>query len=158
MYKTGDILHCEGQRVTSKLISRFTHSNITHTAMFIEVWGQPFVIEAQAKGVYIIPLKEWENKWKYKYSVYRSKDALNEKDFAVKAMSKLGHTAYDFESFLFRMPVKLITGNHKQKKNEDDKMFCSEFVAWCYGIVGAYRMTPIDLYNYCIEMNFEKIK
>lgn len=157
MYKTGDIFHCTGHGLVSKGISVFTKSKITHTAMFISIWGEDFIIEAQRKGVYTIPFKEWKDKWKYEYIVNRSPDVIDEKEIATKAVSKLGHTAYDFQSFLLRMPVKLITGKWRAKPNEDDKVFCSEFVAWCYKFTGSERLTPKELYSLTIELNFKTI-
>lgn len=125
--------------------------------MFISCWGQPFIIEAQAKGVYIIPFDEWKTNWKYKYFVLRSPEEINEHEMATKAMSKLGHTAYDFKSLLIRMPIKLITGSWREKKDEQEKMFCSEFVAWCHGIEHSDRMSPRDLYTWCAMNSFIKI-
>lgn len=156
-YKTGDIFHCKGNGLVAKGISLFTKSEITHSAMFIICWGKPFIIEAQAKGVYIIPFYEWKKKWKYEYVVSRSPIELNDRLRALKAMSKLGHTAYDFQGLLIRMPIKLITGKWRDKPNDGEKMFCSEFVAWVYGLENNNRVSPKDLYNYCIKNNFKLI-
>jgi hypothetical protein len=156
-FKTGDILHCKGSGIISKGIKLFIKSDITHTAMFIELWGQPFIIEAQAKGIYTIPFDEWVNKWGYKYEVHRSPREINEKLIAIKAMSKLGHTGYDFKSFLIRKPIHIITGKWKVKDNEDKRMFCSEFVAWVHNIPYSERLTPKDLYDYCVKHKYLKV-
>jgi hypothetical protein len=33
-------------------------------------------------------------------------------------------------------------------------MYCSEFVAWVWGAKENYRMSPRDLYEWCLVNNF----
>ncbi len=39
-FKTGDVLHCRGRRLISKLIRWATKSQINHTALFIWLWDE----------------------------------------------------------------------------------------------------------------------
>ena len=151
--KQGDILHCSGNRLISKLIKKFTKSKFSHTALYIEIWDQPYVIDAQKDGVNVRPFNEWEKKYNYSYVVSRD-SSLNKESSKIlckRALSKTGHTAYDIESLLLRQPWKLITGKWKEVGNTEEKMYCSEFVAWVYGVGNYYKMSPEDVYDWCVE-------
>jgi len=159
--KTGDIIHCRGKRLIPKLIMWATKSTISHTALFIEIWGQPYIIEAQRNGVNVKPWDAWRTKYGYEFLIHRSNDTFLQakiKRFSVRAMSKVGTTGYDFTSLLIRHPWRLITGKWRKRKFEHDKMYCSEYVAWTHGIEHFYRMTPSDLFEYCKMKNFQIIE
>ncbi len=154
--KPGDILHCSGSRLISKLIKLFTKSKFSHTALYLEIWGQPYVIDAQKDGVNVRPFEEWKKKYNYSYTVSRD-ESLSEdqiKELCKRALSKTGHTAYDIESLILRQPWKLISGKWKEVGNTQEKMYCSEFVAWTYQIPEYYKMSPEDLYEWCVNHNF----
>ncbi len=161
MFKTGDIFHCSGERLLSRLIKRFTKSKFSHSAVFIEIWNQAYVMDSQSKGTNLIPFDEWEKKWNYTYEVHRSPllfDETKRREFAIKALSRSGNTGYDFISLLIRQPLYLITGKWKEKESRKHKrMYCSEFVAWSHGIESSYRMSPQDLYEYCNNNDFIKL-
>jgi len=158
-FKTGDVLHCRGKSLLSKTIRWATRSEINHTAIFIWIWGEAYIIDAQDNGVNVKPLKNWIDEYDYGFVVQRSKTPLDEKRIAVKAMSKVGLTAYDFEGLIVKQPIELLTGKwrKKRKKGEDDKMYCSEFVAWVYGLEDSYRTSPHDFLEYCKKNNFETV-
>ena len=151
--KTGDILHCSGKKLLSRLIKRATKSKFSHSAVFIEIWGQPYVIDAQKDGVNVRPWNDWLDTYNYNIVVNRSTDLVNEKTFAQRALTKVGHTAYDFEGLLLRQPVELVTGEWVEKGDTTRAMYCSEYVAWVYGVEKAYRFSPQDLYDWC-KANF----
>jgi len=151
--QTGDVLHCRGKGIIPKLIMWATKSQWSHTAIFIWCWGQPFIIEAQAKGVHIIPYYEWLKKYSYDFEVSRNKNLVDYKLFAVQAMSVLGTTGYDFVSLLIRQPLLIITGKWRKQKFEESRMYCSEFALWCHDVEKAYRMSPHQVYEYCISVN-----
>jgi len=154
--KSGDVLHCYSNRLISKLIRKFTKSKFSHTALFLEVWGQPYVIDAQKDGVNLRPFEEWVKKYDYSFEATRN-TKLSKKDIEAlskKALSKSGHTAYDFEGLLIKQPIELLTGKWRKKKTEDTKMYCSEFVAWVYGVEEFYKMSPEDFYEWCKNNNF----
>jgi hypothetical protein len=157
-FKTGDIFHCKSNGFIGRAIRWATKSNINHSAIFIEIWGQAYIIDSQSKGTNLIPFAEWTDKWKYKYIVHRDPHLTDHKQFAIRALSKSGNTGYDFESLLIRQPISLITGkwNHRERK-ENERMYCSEFAAWTHYIDISYRMTPKDLYNYCKENKYIEV-
>jgi uncharacterized protein YycO len=157
--KTGDILHCVGNRFVSKLIRKFTKSKFSHSAMFIEIWGQAYIIDAQKDGVNVRPFDAWKEKYNYTFEVHRSPDQIDHKALAIRALTKVGNTAYDFESLLFKHPIAILTnGFWKLKEEEYNKMTCSEYVAWVYASQKAYRVSPEDLYNWCLSNNYISIK
>jgi len=151
--KTGDILHCSGKKLLSRLIKKATKSKFSHSAVFIEIWGQPYVLDAQKDGVNVRPLNDWLEKYNYNITVYRSSNLVNEKTFAQRALTKVGHTAYDFESLLIRQPIELLTGKWVEKGDTTKAMYCSEYIAWIYGVEKAYKFSPQDLYEWC-KANF----
>ena len=151
--KTGDILHCSGKKLLSRLIKKATKSKFSHSAVFIEIWGQPYVLDAQKDGVNVRPLNDWLEKYNYNITVHRSSNLVNEKTFAQRALTKVGHTAYDFESLLIRQPIELLTGKWVEKGDTTKAMYCSEYIAWIYGVEKAYKFSPQDLYEWC-KANF----
>ena len=131
--KTGYILHCSGKSLLSRLIMRFTKGKFSHTAIVLEIGGKVCVVGAQNNGVNIREFKEWQNEFKYKYSVsIPIYQAFNKEEIANKILSKVGVTKYDYFSLLIAQPFYLLTrkwiGN---KKNAAKKFYCSEFVGWC---------------------------
>ena len=155
--KIGDVLHCKGTGILSKMIGLFTHSKITHTALYIEVWGQPFIIDSQKDGTNLRPLIEWTKTFQYRYIITRPCFDVNQHNLCIRALSKSGNTRYDFKSLLIRQPIRIITGIFKTKKNEEENMVCSEFVAWCYKIPNSNKITPAELFEYCKANSFKEI-
>lgn len=156
--KTGDILHCSGKRLLSRLIKKFTKSKFSHSALFIEIWGQPYIIDAQKDGVNVRPWNDWCDTYNYNIEAQRSPNVIDYVEFSKRAMTKVGHTAYDIEGLVLKQPIELLTGQWNRKKNEDDKMYCSEYVAWVYAVEKSYRMSPEDLYQWCLSNSFITIK
>lgn len=150
--KIGDILHCKNQGIISRLIRFFTSSEISHSALYLEIWGKPYVIDAQKDGVNVRPFEEWQKEYKYEILVTRFHKTIDEKELAIRALSMVGHTAYDFKGLLVKHPLNLITGKYKKEKDPADKMYCSEYVAWVHQLPLAYRMTPKDLFIECIQI------
>jgi hypothetical protein len=146
--KTGDILHCRGHRWLSRSIMWATKADVSHTAIYVEVWGQPCIIDSQKDGTNIRPFEEWVKEYNYHFTISR-KIGLNETELAKKALTKVGFTGYDFEGLLIRQPLKLLFGTWRNKKNESERMFCSEFVAWVHDIPNHFRLSPKDVKEYC---------
>lgn len=153
--KTGDILHCSRKGIVATLIRKFTKSPISHTAVAIEVWGEMYIIDAQKNGVNLKPLEEWLVKYKYQFIVARPVLGVDEREFSLHAFKKIGVTGYDFASLLWRHPRAIITGTWRKKYDPTDtSMVCSQYVAYCYDILNAYRMTPKDMFDYTSEGGF----
>jgi hypothetical protein len=156
--KTGDVLHCTGARLISRLIMKFTKSKVSHTAVFVRIWGQPYIIDSQKDGTNVRPYNEWVKKYDYDYIVHRNPLLIDEKTFALKAFSKIGVTSYDFESLFLRYPWKILTGKwHYRGERETTRMFCSEYVAWTHNINHYYRLSPEDLLQHCIKHNWDVV-
>jgi hypothetical protein len=157
--QTGDLLHCRGNGVIAKLISFFTKSKVTHTAVAIRLWGQLYIIDAQRKGIIPRSFYSWCNTYKYKFEVQRNPKFKEEKDFAIKAMSQSG-TDYDFELLLVEYPHKIIAETVKlnlrlrKKFESNDRFICSEYAMWCHGIEQPYKFTPKLVKEYCYKNNW----
>jgi hypothetical protein len=147
--KTGDILHCTRKSLLSWLIRKATRSKFNHSALIIEIWEQIYIVDSQKDGTQVRPFCVWQKKYGYRYEISRPAE-INKKEFSKKALSRTD-TGYDFSSLLIRGPWKLLTGRWKKKKNEFDKMYCSEFVAFCHEIEYDSIMSPQDLWEYCEE-------
>jgi hypothetical protein len=125
-----------------------TKADVSHTAIYVEIWGQPCVIDSQKDGTNIRPFEEWVKEYNYDFTISR-KIEINEIDIAKKALTKVGFTGYDFESLLIRQPLKILFGTWRNKKNEGERMYCSEFVAWVHSIPNYTRLSPKDVKEYC---------
>lgn len=148
--KTGDILHCRGNRLLSKLIMKFTKSRFSHTAIVIECWGQLYIVDAQKNGVNPRPIKEWLKEFGYYFEVSRP-SVIENKEVSIKAFSKVGSTKYDFISLFWYQPKYILTGKWKGKPSEtaDSRMYCSEYVAWIYEIPNWWKLSPQEVFIYC---------
>ena len=142
--KTGDILHCNSGRVLSRLIRWFTRSDFAnHTAVVVECWGQLYVVDAQKDGTNPRPIEQWYRDFGYQVIVARPNIGPKDpKAFSIKAFTKVGNTAYDFVSLILKYPFWTITGKWKKESDPESKMFCSEYVAWLWGIENSHRIDP----------------
>ena len=147
--QTGDILHCTRKSLLSWLIRKITKGDFNHTAIVIEIWGQIYIVDSQKDGTQLRPFNIWQKKWGYKYKISRPID-IDPVEFSIRALSKTD-TGYDFSTLLIRGPWKLLTGRWKNKKNEDDKLYCSEFWAWLFYVEYDGIITPTDVFNHCQE-------
>lgn len=151
--KTGDILHCSGTSLLSRLIMKFTKSRFSHTALIVECWDRLYVVEAQNNGVNAKPFEVWRSKYTYSFEVSRPKDIGNKKEFSIAAFSKIGATPYDYVSLLFYQPLYILTGKWKGRKNNssEGKMYCSEYVGWLFDFEKYWEMSPQDIFEKCQE-------
>jgi len=69
-------------------------------------------------------------------------------------------TAYDVKSLVVGQPIEIFTGKWVTDTKHDytNRLYCSEFVAWCYGVKDYYRMSPEDIYQWQIDNKFNLIK
>ena len=148
--RVGDILVCKGHGLISSVIMKATSSEWSHSALYVECWDQPSIIEAQKNGINAKLFTEWEKNWGYEYVVFRHRSEFDKKKLSIRAFSKAGETAYDFFSFIIRQPWKIITGNFKYKgeEKESKRMICSEYTGWVWNLPNWYSMTPDDQYKY----------
>lgn len=157
--KTGDVLNCTGKKLLSKLIRLFTKSKFSHTAVYIEIWGESFIMDAQKDGIQLRTFNKWTKEYNYEYEVRRAPFEINEKNFSKRMTSRLG-TPYDVKSLVIGQPIEIFTGKWVTDKHEDytKKLYCSEFAAWCYGVEDYYKMSPEDFHNWQINNKFEIVK
>jgi hypothetical protein len=157
--KTGQIISVhtpfvayKPHRYLSSAIRLFTNSFWSHTGIFIWVYGTLCVAEADPK-VKITPFREWCKDKIIKVSQCRLPIPISENRIANIILSKQGFTNYDFSSLLFFQPIYQLTGiwlGRTYKKKADTKLYCSEYVAWCYNqyngmFIDYYKISPSDL-------------
>jgi len=154
--KTGDILHCSGKRLLSRLIKWATKSEYSHTAMVIEIWGVMCVIDSQKDGTNPRPLEAWLKKYNYEIIVARRELAKpRQKEICMRAMGKSGVTGYDFVTLLIRAPWGLLTGKWLKDEDPEREMVCSEFVMYSYFVENSGRYSPGMVFEYTQAHNFE---
>ena len=154
-----DVIFCQGQSWISKAIQWFTKSDFSHTAFVVELEGLFFIADAQKDGVNLRPLEEWRKKYKYKETVLFD-PTLNQKTAMMKkyrALKKVGVTPYDFVSLIFKQPLKIIFGKWKKgKKDENERMYCSEYNSYIEGVQNFNELSPAELFNVLvIEKGFQ---
>lgn len=147
-----DVLHCKRKSLLSRLISFFTKSKVTHTALVIEIWGDLYIIDAQRNGVNLKPLSEWINHYKYEYTVSRPRFKIPQQEFNDRAMNFIGFPNYDFKGLLLIQPIYILTGKWLGKHTYNDKRFyCSDYVGYCFepyvkGLLSDYfKLSPKGL-------------
>jgi len=140
--RSGDVLHCTSNGILGKFIQRFTKSRINHTALVIEVWGELFIIDSQKDGTNPRPFKDWVMKYNYKYKIHRP--ILFTKRSKYRAVSKWGHTPYDFASLFIWQPIYILTGKWHGHKGlrADNRMYCSEYVSWVFELKNWMMLSP----------------
>lgn len=155
--QTGDILHCRGKRLLSKLIAFATHSEFTHTAIVKVEEGEVFIAEMQKNGCELKSYENWQKDYGYKYVATRD-NSSDVSYVATRIYRKIGFARYDIALLFLRYPAKLLLSLFlnkefvlKRKKNEEKRMTCSEFVAYCYGWGDPQNYSPKDVYDKCIK-------
>ena len=139
---------------------KFTGSKYSHVSVAVNVQGDIYIVEMQRTGCDLISLNNWKKKYDYHYEVFRPLKPMTVK----RILSKASSTKYDVRSLFMRQPIKIIKeklfGKNlklKKLKNENDRMTCSEYVAWVYFFQNYYDLTPEDVINECIKKNFLKV-
>lgn len=140
--QNGDVLHCTSQGFIAKAIRLFTRSRVNHTALVIEIWNELFIIDSQANGTNLRPIKEWNKKYNYSYVIDRpNRFAVAQRE---KAVSVIGTTPYDFKSLLWYQPVYILTGRWRGKRHDEaiERLYCSEYIAWVFDMPQWWKASP----------------
>lgn len=147
--RTGDILHCRGKGIVSRLIRAFTKSPYSHTATVVVIVGETYIIDSQRKGTHLKPYHHWLKSYGYRYHVSRVL-GINKEEFTRRALSK-ADMGYDYKALLLRHPLALIKKRWRKQAVESDKMVCSEYVAWAHRFKDWFKMTPKKMRQYCLD-------
>ena len=158
------VLICKGKSFTSKAISLFTGSSVTHTAFKIVINDNIFIAESQKNGFELKTIKTWKEQFKYDYYEFQIPSTYNCDKIEAKIFDKLSNVPYDFRLFILRYPKHILSkifGNKKRiqsVKNENKREICSESVSNCLGWSFPENYLPVDVYNKIILENWLKIK
>lgn len=119
----------------SAAVRFFTRCYYNHAAIVVLNWEQIEINEAVAEGVIGRPASKHLRRPHTEIKVLRSRNAVVERDICIRANSAKG-AGYDFKNLLFEQVVyrtfgKWLGGSGTQ---EEDRMVCSEYVGWCYGL------------------------
>lgn len=134
--KTGDVFLSATDSWIGKVIRKVTKEKWSHAGIFVWLWGELFVIEAEKHG---IQLMKWSDE-KYnngnpknrKLLYLKPKININEKDIAMLMLPYVGTRDYDYIALLEQV-VYQYTGKWIGKKEKgNNKFYCSEFVAYIY--------------------------
>ena len=104
--------------------------DFSHNAVVVDIWGEPWVVEALAWGVRVWPLEKSGYITNKNVVILRHKDGFN--DSQIKALSKkavaLGGTRYQYEG-LPTWILKIIFKINVFKKESEKAIYCSELLA-----------------------------
>jgi uncharacterized protein YycO len=137
--KTGDVIHRHSPfiwyvpgRWISAAIRKITKSWSGHTAMIVYVLGKPFVAESDDGKIQLIPYELWAKDAEIVIGRIEISNRKRRKLSAL-AISQLGKK-YDFKGTIIDQFILQIRGKWYGHTgvNAEDKMYCSEYVAWCY--------------------------
>lgn len=137
--KTGDIVHRHAPFVWYKLgrwiswlIRKVTKSWSGHTAMIVWVFGEPMVYESDEGHVRPITYKQWAKDAEIVITRFEMSNRKRRK-LAKISTSQLGKE-YDFKGTIIDQFILQIRGKWYgyTGDNAEDKMYCSEYIAWCY--------------------------
>jgi hypothetical protein len=143
----------------SALIRLFARIRYNHTGVIVNNWSIPFVNEAVGRGIISIEAKERMAGKQVK--IFRRKNPIIERDFAIRANSKLGKTPYDFSGLLFyQLAFQLfhVWIGTKNKERAEKKMYCYEYIAWLHSDIFSdwWKINPKDIEkNEYLECIFE---
>lgn len=156
--KTGDVLHRHApflwykpSRYVSVLIRLITKSWSGHTAMIVYVFGNPMVVESDDGKIQLTPYKIWANDAEIVIGRIEISNRKRRK-LSAYALSQLGK-AYDFKGTVIDQLILQFRGKWYGHTgiNAEDKMYCSEFISWCYNKLLAmypdwYKTPPSTMY------------
>lgn len=154
MYTNLRVVHCYRLGLLSLLIRLATWCKWSHTALQFDYKGTTYIIDAQKEGVVMRSKGAWKKKFKYKTLVQIPPEEFNQREVIKKAIGYLG-TPYDKFSLLVRQPVELATNIWLEDGDTDDKLYCSELLAECFGAESAEKMSPKAFKKWCDTKNFK---
>lgn len=139
--KPGDIICCSTPfsikspiSWLSTAIRKVTKSDWSHCSLAVSVWGRTFISEALATGIVLRPLEDWPRTCNV--DIMRPKVSINEKEWCIKALSKVGHTGYDYASLFWFQLIFQVSGHwlgHTSASSSTaEKLYCSEYASWMY--------------------------
>ena len=155
--KTGDVFLSTTKSLLSKIIRKVTKANYSHAGIFVWLWGELFVIEAEKHGV---QLTKWSDK---KYNSGNSKKRtilylkpkinINEKETAMMMLPHVGTHNYDYIGLLDQLIYQYTGIWIGRKKKGDNRFYCSEFVAFIYHKLNNdyfkkwWEISPADIFR-----------
>lgn len=150
--KSWDILLVRWVSRLSKAIRWFTKWMYNHAWVFVEIWGELFIIEAEKNWIRSKFRREEYSKREWReFAIIESPDVEDKKVWML-CVPFVGVQKYDFASLLIYQPLYQLTGKWLGRKNNgENRFYCSEFAAYVrnklFGIFDKwYSMSPQDLY------------
>jgi hypothetical protein len=170
-HKSWDVLHCRRDSALGEIIDSVTDSDnnitgkrITHTALFINIFNVPFIIDSQADGTRLRSYKKWRERYGYDYLITRKISCDTKSEYLMSQVETYINAKYgvwDLFRHLIRRWTKKITksgnGIWLGAKRSDKNLTCSEFVMRVFGNLDAYKASPRDAFEWCMSNEFELI-
>jgi len=135
--KTGDILMVATDGWIGRAIRKVTKAEWSHAGLFIWIWGELFVIEAEKHGIQLTKFSDKKynngNSKGRKLLYLRSNDELiSEKEIAMIMLPYVGSRDYDYKGLIDQLIYQYTGKWIGRKEKGDNKFYCSEFVAFIY--------------------------
>lgn len=149
--RTGDILHCNGKRLLSKLIRKVSKGRYSHTATVVISYGQVLIVESQRRGVNIIPYDAWQNKYNYQYDVARPIRLNHNVKHARRAFKPAGIAKYDIGMLIWDYPRYVLTGrwrgDNEVESTAENRFTCSTYIGWLFKMPNWWKLSPQQVYE-----------
>lgn len=156
---TGDILHCHGYDINSRITRAFTKHWCDHSALVVEAWGQVFVLDVINNVLSVQLLDHWLKSTNYDVLVARPKEPIsNEMLFCIRAFNRTHQPMLSFVKMWFKKPLDFFKKKKAKSKHlglKERTTIPSEFVAEMFNIKKPYLITPPKLYKLTEDKNFK---
>lgn len=135
--------------IISAIIRAVAGVKYNHVEIVVRNWDIPFVNGAIFNG--IISRQAIDELSGKQIRVVRRKEPIVERDFCVRANSRIGTTKYDFAGLLFHQLVYQLTNMRlwigRSEEKADNRMACYEYAAWCYKDIDWWKADPVTMIN-----------
>jgi hypothetical protein len=135
--KTGDILLFSGRRWLSRVIEGISRSKYSHVAFLTRWEGRIIAMQADLRGVEVIPASMLVCRYEGNVEWWRLADAhrhaFDGRDFLDRALSLIG-IKYGYLSLLW-LGIRIMLGLSVYRKFSHlrpSTLYCSQFVSYCY--------------------------
>lgn len=133
----------------SSLIRLFTKSKYNHVGLFIESWGEMFLIEAIGKGVIVRPCT-YMNRPGNDILILEPNFDYDSKELSKKVTKQLGKS-YNYKLLILEQAWYRLTGdwwgrtnvNHNQEKS----FVCSSLIAWAFCFPEWWKWSAKEFYE-----------
>lgn len=162
MFNPGDTFHCWRESLIGNMIKKITKSKFSHTALFIRIDGEPFIIDSQADGTQLRHFDKWMAKYEYNFIVMRFTASIYPAKTHRQAALRYVGVKYGYADLLRHLLYRK-TGLWLGLDKEHKRMVCSEYRMKVHDEffdtedLRIEKMSPKDVFEWERERGFDKV-